>query len=420
MKRTTFNVLFWVFKSRAKEGRAPIYARITVNGQKVDFGVKRTAPLELWDAKAGKAIGKLEEARQINHFLELIRKNIFDAYQDLLIEKAELTAKTIRDRYLGIEEKPEDKKLLELVDYHNERNRNVLEWGTLKNYFTTRKYIELFITDRLRKADVPLCQLDFKFLSDFEYFLRAYRPVDHQKPMGNNTVMKHIERLRKVVTMGVNLDWIEKDPFTRFRKRVDKVDRGFLTSEELVAIENKSFGIERIRLVRDLFIFSCYTGLAYQDVMLLTPDQVVNGIDGKKWISTKRVKTSIQVNIPILPKAMEIIELYSRHPKAINKGTLLPTISNQKLNSYLKEIADLCGITKNLTFHLARHTFATTVTLTNGVPIETVSKLLGHTSIRTTQVYARIVETKLSHDMEVLSEKLTRKHPDPEKIRRIV
>jgi site-specific recombinase XerD len=293
-----------------------------------------------------------------------------------------------------------------LIDYHNERNHNVLEYGTMKNYYTTRRYIYKFLKMKRKIEDIPLSELNFQFLSDFEYFLRHHKPVDHQRPMGNNTVMKHIERLRKIIHMAIDLEWLDKDPFSRFRKKMEKTDRGYLTEDELNSIEAKSFSIERMQLVRDLFIFGCYTGLSYKDMMLLSPQHLVKGIDRKLWISTHRLKTSVPVNIPLLPKAREIVEKYKTHPRTQQIGRLLPNISNQKLNSYLKEVADCCGISKNLTFHIARHTFATTVTLSNGVPIETVSKMLGHTKIATTQIYARVVENKLSMDMEILCQKL--------------
>ncbi len=181
--------------------------------------------------------------------------------------------------------------------------------------------------------------------------------------------------------------------------RFDKVERGFLSEKELAAIEAKEISIDRISWVRDLFVFSCYTGLAYIDVMRLTPMSVAIGIDGEFWIITSRKKTSTAVKVPLLPKALEIIDKYKGDVRALAKGTLFPFISNQKLNACLKEVGDLCSIKKNMTFHLARHTFATTITLTNGVPIESVSKMLGHSKITTTQVYAKVVESKLSKDM---------------------
>ncbi len=217
--------------------------------------------------------------------------------------------------------------------------------------------------------------------------------------------MKHIERLRKMVSLAFKMEWLDKDPFIKFEAKYEKKERGFLTLEELQSIENKVFMIQRLQLIKDLFVFSCYTGLSYGDVMNLTTDNICKGIDGKQWIYSKREKTNVPVKIPILSKALDIIKKYESHPNRINKQTLFPTISNQKLNSYLKEIADVCSIQKNLTFYIARHTFATTVTLSNGVPIETVSKLLGHSKITTTQIYAKVIERKVSEDMERLEQR---------------
>ncbi|MHB9143513.1 MAG: site-specific integrase, partial [Paludibacter sp.] len=293
--------------------------------------------------------------------------------------------------------------------YHNTNSRETLRWGTLKNYFTTKKYITKFLKEKLKTSDIYLHSLNYKFLVDFEYYLRTYIPLDHQSPMGNNTVMKHIERLRKMTNMAIRYEWLEKDPFVAFKQKFHRVERGFLTEEELKTIEEKDFSIPRLQQVKDLFIFSCYTGLAYIDVMKLTPDDVQIGIDKQIWLSTKREKNDNPVRVPLLPVAIEIINKYKDDIKAITKDKVFPPISNQRLNSYLKEIADLCGIKKNLTFHLARHTFATTVTLTNGVPIESVSKMLGHSKISTTQIYAKVIEKKLGEDMEKLKERLTKK-----------
>src|SRR5690606_3174279 len=217
--------------------------------------------------------------------------------------------------------------------------------------------------------------------------------------MENNTVMKHIQRLRKMVTLAYKMEWIDKDPFIKFKPSYIKNEREFLREDELQDIMEKEFEIERLNLVKDLFVFSCYTGLSYIDVMNLNEDNIALGIDGGRWLITNRQKTHNKVKIPILPIAEELIEKYKGHIKTKKTKTLFPNISNQKLNSYLKEIADLCGIKKNLTFHIARHTFATTITLSNGVPIETVSKLLGHTKIATTQIYAKVIERKVSDDM---------------------
>jgi site-specific recombinase XerD len=405
-KQVTFAVSFFIRSQKTTSGAAPVYTLISLKGERTTLSTKQRVAIKHWSKKGGRAKSVNRETDQLNLYLDRFKAHIFNIYQELVFQHQSVSLKIIKNLFLGIDEKENDKKLLEVMDYHNERGKDLLEDGTLKNYFTTRRYMQKFLKQKIKVGDIPLSELNYKFLTDFEYFLRRHKPEDHQRPMGNNTVMKHIERLRKVINLAIDLEWLDKDPFFRFKKRLEKTDRGFLSPDELLAIEEKKFSIERIQLVRDLFIFSCYTGLAYKDVMLLTADHVVKGINGKLWIATKRLKTSVQVNIPLLPKAVEIIQKYKSHPRAQHHDTLLPTMSNQKLNSYLKEIADICRIKKNLTFHLARHTFATTVTLSNGVPIESVSKMLGHTKISTTQIYARVVEKKLGDDMDKLQERL--------------
>jgi site-specific recombinase XerD len=210
-----------------------------------------------------------------------------------------------------------------------------------------------------------------------------------------------------MLNLAEKLEWISTNPFKSFKISYEKRERGYLTSEQLKTIEERTFSIHRLQLVKDLFVFSCYSGVAYIDLQGLTSENIVRGIDGSQWLSFKRHKTKTAVKVPLLSIAQEIIEKYRDFPTLEGKPWLFPRISNQKLNAYLKEIADLCGIKMNLTFHIARHTFATTVTLSNGVPIETVSKILGHTDIKTTQIYAKVIENKVADDMLNLRNKLS-------------
>lgn len=212
-----------------------------------------------------------------------------------------------------------------------------------------------------------------------------------------------------MINMAIALEWLNKDPFIKFKAKLEKREREFLTQIELEFIEDYESKISRLDLVKDLFLFSCYTGIAYVDIMELTNKNILKGIDGNLWIETTRVKTKTTVRLPLLEVPETILSKYKTDIRAIAIDKLFPKISNQKLNSYLKEIADLCGIKKNLTFHMARHTFATTVTLTNGVPIESVSKMLGHTKLTTTQIYAKVVESKVSDDMNHLRSILNNK-----------
>lgn len=397
MKNTnTFSILFWLKQATAKNGQAPLYARITVNGKRAELSLKRKLLVSNWDANKNRLKGLSDETKIFNNYLEQVYSNLFETYQDLKDKNQLVTAQLIKSSFIGNDE--DNHALSDIIEYHNEHMKSTLRWGTQKNYFTTHKYIFLFLKQKHKTTNIFLSELSYKFIIDFERFLR------HQKSMGNNTVMKHIERLRKMVSLAYKMEWIDKDPFIKFEAKYEKKERTFLALEELQAIENKQFGIPRLQLIKDLFVFSCYTGLSYGDVMGLTINNLCLGIDGKQWIYSQREKTSVPIKIPLLSKALGVIEKYKTHPNSINKEKLFPTISNQKLNSYLKEIADVCAINKNLTFHIARHTFATTVTLSNGVPIETVSKLLGHSKITTTQIYAKVIERKVSEDMQRLEQ----------------
>jgi site-specific recombinase XerD len=403
----TFGVQFISRTNKAKNGLLPIYARISVDGRRVEVSLKRLIHPDNWNDAKGSAKGKSEEIRNLNTYLEQIRSRLTECYQELTVKKKLVTAVSIKNLFCGFEEK--EHSLMTLFDYHNVEMKTTLEWGTLKNYFTTRRYVEEYLKAHLKTSDVFLSQLNYRFLTEFERFMKAYVPKDQKLPCGQNTIMKHIERMRKVVNMAIKNDWLDRDPFQKFQPSFIKSNRQFLTADELAAIEQKEFKILRLQHAKDMFVFSCYTGLAYIDVYELTPQNMSLGIDGEYWINTCRHKTDIPVRVPLLPPAMAIVEKYKNNPRVLESGRLLPVYANQVLNNYLKEIADFCGIEKPLSFHIARHTFATTVTLTNGVPIETVSKLLGHTSIKTTQIYAKVIEQKVSDDIRSLRETLLQK-----------
>ena len=400
--KNTYSVAFLLRTARSKGKDAPIYCRITVNGQRTEFSIKRSVAPKLWNN--GSVKGNSEEARTLREYLKQVEAKLFEHYRNLLADDELVTVEALKNAYLGIE--TQQYSLLELMDYHNNQLKDSLEWGTLKNYFTTQNYVKEFLEKRLRKKDIYLSQLSYQFITELEMYLRSYQPKDHRKPMGNNTVMKHIERLRKMVNLAVKNEWLDKDPFHKYKLKFEKKDRGYLTQDELRRIEERDFRLERLNQTRDIFIFSCYTGLSYAEVYDLKPEHIVMGLDGERWIRGQRKKSKEWYSVPLLPQALAIIERYKDNIIAQANGKVLPVYTNQKTNSYLKEIAYLCEIDKNLTYHLARHTFATTVTLSNGVPIESVSKMLGHTSLRTTQIYAKVVEQKLSNDMKMLKDKL--------------
>jgi len=217
--------------------------------------------------------------------------------------------------------------------------------------------------------------------------------------------MKYIRNVKKVINQTVLNGWLPRNPFAQFKCSTHAVIREILDEAELSALYSKEFKQERLGEVRDVFLFCCFTGYAFIDVFKLKQTDVAKGIDGDCWIFTRRTKTNTVSNVPLLPQAEEIVNKYKDHPKCVQSGKLLPVNSNQKMNAYLKEIAILCNINKELTMHIARHTFATTVTLSNGVPIESVSKMLGHKKLATTQIYAKVLEHKVSEDMQHLKQK---------------
>nr|WP_321408386.1 site-specific integrase [uncultured Carboxylicivirga sp.] len=403
-KVNTLGVGFLLKQSKGRNGQAPLYLRITVNGKRAEISLKSFVDINKWDFNKGLYAGYTRETQRLNTQLEQIKGHVVDCYHQLQARREIITIDTVKNLYLGIEKS--DFTLVKLFEYHNSEMKDILRWGTLKNYFTTEKYIKRYLIKKHFIRDIPLSQLKYGFLTGFEKFMKESEPINPDNPCNHNTVMKHIERMKKVINLAVRNEWLEKDPFVKFKPKYIRKEIAYLDEDELARIQFKDFSISRLDYVRDLFIFSCYTGLSYSDVCALTIDNIQFGIDGNKWIITYRIKTNQQVKVPILPQAEEIINKYQDNPRVEMSGKLLPIFTNQKMNSYLKEIADLCDIPKHLTFHVARHTFATTVTLKNGVPIESVSKLWGHRSIATTQIYAKVIDTKLSQDMQRLRDVL--------------
>jgi len=396
----TFTVIFFTRKSRSNPKQLSIYVRITINGKRSEISLKRSIPSKDWDNNKSRGRGSSQKVRTLNTYLDEVYNKLLECHKELLAEDKFISSEAIKARYL--EEDDNSKTLRELIAYHHGNMAFVLKKGTMKNYYTTEKYLYKFLLKKRRLKDIYLKQLNYEFVTDFEHFLRNYKNSKKQLMLSNNGVMKHLERFKKMVNLAVKLEWMHKNPFNQFQLKYQKYDRAYLNERELNLLESTEFTSERLQRVKDCFVFSCYTGLSYVDVKELTEDNIVKGIDGRYWIYTKREKTDERVKVPLLPKALEIIEKYRELQDKNFLGGLLPVSSNQKTNKYLKEIAGMCNIHKNITFHVARHTFATTVMLSNGVPIETVSKLLGHSKLTTTQLYARVVETKISEDISNL------------------
>ena len=400
----TFGLLFYLKKNKASaSGKLPIYLRITIDGKRTEISTKRTIEIKKWSVEANKAIGRTEDIRELNAYLDSLVSKVYQCQRDLIQDNKEVTTETLKNKFLGVEEK--QITLINLFKDHNKKVEKLIgngySAGTLQRYKTVCKHLQEFMKHTYNVSDFRLNQISHKFITDFEFYLKSERECAH------NTTIKYIKNFKKIVRIAIANDWIAKDPFLNYKVQLKEVKREFLSEEEMQTMLEKELHTNRLELVRDIFIFCCYTGLAYSDVKKLSKDCIVIGIDGEKWIKTNRTKTDTRSNIPLLPPALAIIKKYENSPLSVSKGVLLPVLSNQKSNAYLKEIADLCGIKKNLTTHLARHTFATTVTLSNGVRIESVSKMLGHRSIKTTQHYAKILDRKVSDDMAILKQKFT-------------
>lgn len=401
--QTRFSVLFYPRGNDIdKNGNAPIYLRITVDGKRSELSIKRKVLLTRWNSEGGRVRGTTADVRELNRYIDIIKFKIYKIH-DTLSENQELvTADIIKNIYLGKGRK--HKMLLEIFQTHNDKIERLVgkEFapGTIERYKTAKKHVSDYINLEYKTKDIPVKDVDHKFISGLEYYLKTERRCAH------NTAIKYVTNFKKIVRIAFANDWISKDPFLNWKAKLKIVEREFLTEEEIQKMVEKELHTERLDQVKDIFLFSCFTGLAYADVKKLSRNDIVLGIDSEKWIKIKRSKTDTRSSIPLLPTALEILDKYNDHPDVSNKGRLLPVLSNQKMNAYLKEIAILCKIHKNLTFHLARHTFATTVTLSNGVPIESVSKMLGHKSLRTTQHYAKILDSKVSDDMKILKAKM--------------
>lgn len=399
-----FTVHFIARPLKSNPGEAQIYVRITVSRKRLELSLKKKVPITCWDVKSGCVTNDKKLAQELNPYLQDIRFQFMECVRQLHLEKKRITAEAIKRLFLGEQEITHT--LRGLITYHNENMKTVLAPGTLKNYFTTERYVKLFIKKKFNAPDIPLTDLNFQFISEFDVFLRNAAPLMENNPLTNNGIMKHMELLRKMVRLAVKMEWILKDPFQQYALRFKKVDKAFLSPSELAILESKELPVRKLNLARDLFVFCCYTGLAYVDLYCLEPAHICLGMDGAYWVKTARKKTETTVNVPLLPQAKGIVEKYRDDPRAVKRGRVFPGLSNQKMNAYLKEIAAHCGIIKPFTFHTARHTFATTITLANGVPIETVSKMLGHTKLSTTQIYARVLERKVSEDMLALNKRL--------------
>ena len=404
---STFKLLFYLRKPKLYNGGPqPIYLRITIDGQRAEISTQRDCDPAIWNGILGRLNGTRESVKLVNAYLDSLVAKVYHCQNELIRNGIEVTAETIKNRYTGKDEKA--RMLVPIFQKHNDEVAILVPGGdfakgTLERYKTSLSHTVDFLKWKYKISDIDITKINHEFVADYDFYLRSVRKC------ANNTTVKYIKNFKKIIKICIANGWLDKDPFVKYKAKVKEVERDKLFDHELEKIIDKKFVSPRLTLVRDIFVFSCYTGLAYADVQKMSKENVVIGIDGEKWLIIDRTKNDNPSRIPLLPVALQMLAKYADDPQCINKNKLLPILSNQKMNSYLKEIADVCEIAKDLTFHIARHTFATTVTLNNDVPIESVSKMLGHKSIRTTQQYAKILDKKVSNDMQILRAKFENK-----------
>ncbi len=404
MLENSFGLTFFLKKS-TKKNEKYVYLRITVDGIPKEVSTKHKWSPERWNQKTERAVGIKEDAKTLNFYIETLQVKIQQFKNDLILNDETITSQKIMDFVRG--KSLSTAKLLEEFQKHNDEMLALVpkEYakGTHERFVTARSHVEDFIRFKYNLADVEFRELNYEFVKDYEFYLKTVRHIS------NNTTLKYISNLKKIILRAIARDIIPSDPFKLFKGRKTKTNKKPLTKQDLEKIENYEFATPRLAEVRDIFIFQCYTGLAYIDAFNLKKTDVKKGFDGELWIMTARQKTDSETNVPLLPKALEIMDRYSIHPICMERGSVLPVKSNQKMNAYLKEIAGLTGIECELNTHKARRTFASTVTLANNVPIHVVKEMLGHHSVQQTEEYAITEQQSVGREMKQLQERLSSK-----------
>ncbi|MFC4221771.1 site-specific integrase [Flagellimonas marina] len=395
----TFSILFYPkTRDSDKNGMSPLFLRITVDGKRVELSLKRKVDPNDWCPNSGKVKGRGQTPEEINGYLDELRTRIRRIQGEFVAQEKPYTASMLKERLLN--KGNELKTVLSIYDGHNAKMKSLMgkdyTYSTYRRHVRTRNHLEGFIRKEYGQKDFFIKDVDLGFITRFEHYLHMIGAGGH------NTITKYVTNFKKIVRMAFANNWVVSDPFFHWKAKWQKTEREVLTETELQTLIEKEFKSKRLERARDVFIFCCFTGLSYVDVKKLTRDDIAIGIDGRRWIKILRTKTKVKSTVPVLPMAERILEKYKKNSPKAENILLLPVLSNQKTNQYLKEISQLCKIKKRITFHLSRHTFATTVTLSNGVPIESVSKMLGHQSIKTTQIYAKVLDKKLMEDMELV------------------
>ena len=378
-----------------KNGEAPVFIRITLGDQRTEFGIKESIEPKFWNNELGRINGKSKKAQIINSILDKYERKIFLLKEVIEDEGAEVTANTIKDKLIG--KKDNRKTVVRIFEEHNNEARKLIGNGfapdTVQRYETTLMHFRKFIKGKYNREDLAFSELTPNTIRQFEIYFKTERNCSH------NTTVKYLKNFKKIVLIAKENGWVFRDPFAGIKFKLTPVDTIYLSSQELDAIKYKKLPIKRLETVRDIFLFCCYTGLAFTDVKTLKREHLSTDNDGITWIHKLRKKTKQMSTIFLIDGAMSLIKKYEFHPEVQTSDKVLPVPSNQKMNAYLKELADICGINKPISTHSARHTFATTVALENDISLEVVSKVLGHSNTKMTQRYARTTENLIKKNM---------------------
>lgn len=406
--RATFSLVCYLRKSNVlKNGEVPVYMRITVNKQSVLLTMQGSVFPSLWSQAKERSRGKDKSAQELNLYIEAVKSKLYQIYRDLEIDGKPISPQIVKDIFLGNNKEDEGKTLVEVHTEHNERCRKLIHTeyspSTIYKFDASLKFLQEFMKKELDREDIPLSKLSENFIRQYETYLKTERGCNH------NSTIKHLKIFKKVIRIALANDWMQKDPFASIKFHLDEVHVDFLTMDELQILINKEISNNRLSRVRDVAVFCAYTGLAFVDVKGLQREHIIKDVNDRMWIRKAREKTNNMCNIPLLQIPQILLEKYKDDKACQLKGQLLPVPTNQKMNVYLKEIADICEINKRLTVHCFRHTFATSVALANKVSMENVAKMLGHSSTRMTQHYARILDESIAEDManvdKILSER---------------
>ncbi len=397
------SILFWLNRQKAsKDGLVPIWVRITINGDRDGFSSGKKILPEFWDDENSSAFSGCDDYKLINSYIFKTKVELERHYNQLAGVHKRIKAAMVKEAYMP--KQVLQKSLMQAFKLHNDEfservSKNKGTSGTLARYERLKDKVQAFLKKKYKLADMALEDIEMALAVNFFHYLTM-------ENIGDNTSMKYVKTLKQIIDRAIDEGWIKHNAISGFKCTYVDPDRETLELHEIMDMYNKVLPIKRLREVRDVYVFCCFTGYAYETVYKLEPANIFKGLDGKPWITKDRQKTGVEETVPLLPIALAIIEKYKNHEYCLSENKLLPVNSNFRYNAYLKELAVICGINKDLTTHTARHTFATTVTLENDVPIETVGKMLGHKDLRSTQKYAKITKRKISNNMRALESKI--------------